>query len=51
MKEQAPEIARSFGAFYQGLIKEGALTVQEKKLIAFAIGLALRCTPYINLHV
>jgi AhpD family alkylhydroperoxidase len=51
MKELAPEIARSFGAFYQSLMKEGALTVREKELIAFAIGLAVRCTPCINLHV
>jgi AhpD family alkylhydroperoxidase len=51
MKEQAPEIARSFAAMYQGLMKEGALTVREKELISFAIGLAVRCTPCINLHV
>src|SRR5579884_3634039 len=51
MKEQAPEIARSFGAFYQSLMKEGALTVREKELIALGIGLASRCTPCINLHV
>lgn len=51
MKEQTPELARSFGTFYQSLMKEGALTVREKELIAFGIGLALRCTPCINLHV
>lgn len=51
MKEQSPDIARSFGAFYQNLMKPGALTVAEKELIALAIGLAVRCTPCINLHV
>jgi AhpD family alkylhydroperoxidase len=51
MKEQSPDIARSFAAFYQNLMKEGALTVKEKELIAFAIGLEVRCTPCINLHV
>ncbi len=51
MREQTPEITRSFGAFYQNLMKEGALTAKEKELIALAIGLALRCTPCINLHV
>lgn len=51
MKEQAPEIARGFGSFYQSLMKEGALSVREKELIAMAIGLAVRCTPCIDLHV
>jgi AhpD family alkylhydroperoxidase len=51
MKDQAPEIARAFGAFYQTLMKEGALSVREKELIALGIGLAQRCTPCINLHV
>lgn len=51
MKEQAPDIARGFGGFYQTIMKEGALTLREKELIALAIGLAMRCTPCINLHV
>jgi AhpD family alkylhydroperoxidase len=51
MKEQMPDIARAFGGFYQALMKEGALSVREKELIAFAIGLAMRCSPCIDLHV
>jgi AhpD family alkylhydroperoxidase len=51
MKEQTPDLARGFGAFYQTVMKEGALSVREKELIALAIGLAERCTPCINLHV
>jgi AhpD family alkylhydroperoxidase len=51
MKEQSPELTRGFGTFYQALMKDGALSVREKELIAFGIGLALRCTPCINLHV
>jgi AhpD family alkylhydroperoxidase len=51
MKEQTPDLARGFGTFYQAIMKEGALSVREKELIALAIGLALRCTPCINLHV
>jgi AhpD family alkylhydroperoxidase len=51
MKEQASDLSRGFGAFYQTLMKEGALSVREKELIALAIGLALRCTPCIDLHV
>lgn len=51
MKEQTPELARAFGTFYQSVMKEGALSVREKELIALGIGLALRCTPCVNLHV
>jgi AhpD family alkylhydroperoxidase len=51
MKEQAADVSRGFGTFYQSLMKAGALSVREKELIAFGIGLASRCTPCINLHI
>jgi AhpD family alkylhydroperoxidase len=51
MKEAMPELLRSFGTLHQSVMKEGALSVREKELIALAIGLAHRCTPCINLHV
>jgi AhpD family alkylhydroperoxidase len=51
MKEQTPDLARGFGTFYQTLMKEGVLSVREKELIALAIGLAMRCSPCIHLHV
>jgi AhpD family alkylhydroperoxidase len=51
MKAEVPALAGAFGAFHQALMKEGALSVREKELIALGIGLAHRCTPCINLHV
>ncbi len=51
VKEMAPNIARGFGGMFQALMKQGALSVREKELIALAIGLAVRCEPCINLHV
>lgn len=51
LKEIAPNIIRGFGGMFQAVMKEGALTVREKELIALSIGLAVRCTPCINLHV
>lgn len=51
LKESAPDIARGFGGMFQAVMKEGALSVREKELIALAIGLAVRCVPCINLHV
>ena len=47
----APDIARGFGGFFQALMKEGALSVREKELIALGIGVAVRCVPCIYLHV
>jgi len=51
MKEQVPEVMRGFGGLFQAVMKEGALSVREKELIALGIGLAVRCVPCINLHV
>jgi AhpD family alkylhydroperoxidase len=51
LKELAPEVLRGFGGLFQATMKEGALTVREKELIALGIGLAMRCLPCINLHV
>jgi AhpD family alkylhydroperoxidase len=51
IKEQAPDIARGFGGFYQTIMKEGALSLREKELIALALGVATRCTACIDLHV
>ncbi len=51
LKETAPDIVRSFGALFQSLMREGALSVREKELVALGIGLAMRCPPCIYLHV
>lgn len=50
-KEQAPDIRNGFGAMYQKLMGEGALSLREKELIAIAIGMAVRCEPCIYAHV
>ena len=51
LKDLAPDILRGFGGMFQATMKEGALSVREKELIALGIGLAVRCKPCINLHV
>jgi AhpD family alkylhydroperoxidase len=51
LKDLAPDILRGFGAMFQATMKEGALSVREKELIALGIGMAVRCVPCINLHV
>jgi AhpD family alkylhydroperoxidase len=49
--ELAPDILRGFGGLFRAVMKEGALSVREKELIALGIGLTVRCVPCINLHV
>ena len=51
IKTQLPTVARAFGEFHQAVMKDGALSVRDKELIALAIALAGRCVPCMNLHV
>jgi AhpD family alkylhydroperoxidase len=51
MKNAVPGIMQGFGGLFQATMKEGALTVREKELIALTLGLEARCAPCINLHV
>lgn len=51
MKARAPDIGRAFGPFFQGLMKEGALAVKHKELIAVGISVAVRCEACIEAHV
>lgn len=50
-KTAAPEAAKGFGALFQSVMKEGALSVREKELVALGIGLAMRCDPCVYAHV
>lgn len=53
-KAKGPDLGKSFGPFFQGLMKdggEGGLSVKHKELIAMAIGVAVRCEPCIYTHV
>ncbi|NNF44865.1 MAG: carboxymuconolactone decarboxylase family protein [Phycisphaerales bacterium] len=51
MKQETPDIVRSFGSLFQRLMSEGALSVREKELIALGIGMALRCEPCLQSHL
>jgi len=51
IRDSAPELAKAFGAMFQSIMKEGALSIREKELINMSVGLAVRCKPCINLHV
>ncbi|MCY2952864.1 MAG: carboxymuconolactone decarboxylase family protein [Planctomycetota bacterium] len=49
-KAGAPDTIKAFGGLFAAVMKEGALSVREKELIALGIGMAMRCDPCINLH-
>ncbi|HMN40570.1 MAG TPA: carboxymuconolactone decarboxylase family protein [Phycisphaerales bacterium] len=55
MKARGADIAKAFGPFFQGLMKdgtaEGGLSVKHKELVALGIGVAMRCEPCIYAHV
>ncbi|MBN2211944.1 MAG: carboxymuconolactone decarboxylase family protein [Sedimentisphaerales bacterium] len=46
-----PDATKAFGALHGAVIKDGALSVKHKELIAMALGMALRCEPCLNLHI
>ena len=50
-KTQAPDAARAFGGMFQAVMKDGAMSVREKELVALGIGLAVRCDGCIYSHV
>ena len=51
MKEMAPDAVGGMLGLFQKVMKDGALTVREKELVALGMGIVLRCDPCINLHV
>ncbi len=50
-KEEALNVVRGFGGMFQSVMKEGALSVREKELIALGIFLTGPCVPCTRLHV
>lgn len=51
MQKALPDMLQSFMGLFQATMKEGALSVKHKELIALGAALSLRCEPCINLHV
>ena len=43
MKAEIPDTLQGFGGLFQKVMKDGALTVKEKELIALGIGVASHC--------
>src|SRR5262249_47538022 len=50
MDENAPDSIRAFWAFSRAIFADGALTVQQKQVIAVAVALTTQCPYCIELH-
>lgn len=50
-RETHPDAAAGFTALHKAAMREGALSVKEKELIALAIGIAKQCADCIGFHV
>lgn len=51
MQKELPDMVSSFMNLFQSVMKDGALDIKTKELIALSVALALQCEPCIYLHV
>ena len=51
LKQELPEMTTGFRQFYRSVMKDGALDLKSKELIALAIGVATGCDSCIYAHV
>jgi AhpD family alkylhydroperoxidase len=51
VQEQAPNAINGFGGMFAKIMKDGAVSLKTKELIAVSIGVAMKCEPCIRLHV
>ncbi len=51
MKEEVPETLKGFSGLFSKIMKDGAVSLKNKELVALGIGLAIQCDPCIKLHV
>jgi len=51
VRSAMPDLMKGFAGLHQAAMHEGSLSVAQKELIAFAIGLAVRCENCIYSHV
>ncbi len=50
IKELLPDVMQGFSSMFGKIMKDGALSLKNKELIALAIGVATHCPPCIRLH-
>lgn len=51
VREQMPDLLKGFAGLHQATMKSGSLDLATKELMAFSIGMAMRCESCIYSHV
>lgn len=51
LKVEAPDAMNGFGGMFAKIMRDGAVSLKTKELIAVSIGVAIQCEPCIRLHV
>ncbi len=50
-QKKFPEALSGFSNLFSKVMKDGALTLKEKELVAIGIAVAIHCEPCIRLHI
>lgn len=50
MQKQLPNAVNGFTSMFAKIMKDGAISLREKELIALGISIAIQCEPCIRLH-
>ena len=51
VRESMPDLLKGFGGLHKSAMKDGSLDTRTKELMAFSIGMALRCENCIYSHI
>ena len=51
MKQDVPDSLNGFMGMFGKVMRDGAISLLEKELVAVGIAVAIQCTPCIRLHV
>ena len=51
MGKAIPDAIQGFSGMFSKIMKDGALSLQQKELIALGIAVGIQCEPCIKLHV
>ena len=51
MRKDTPAMTTGFGTLFSKVMKDGAISLREKELVALGIAIAVNCAPCIRAHV
>lgn len=51
LKAEAPDAVNGFGGLFSKIMRDGAIPLKTKELVAIGIAVGIQCEPCIRLHV